>query len=95
MFFRLVTVFYFLAKLISIGLSLLLYAMMARALLPFFIDVEDSKFFLFIMVITEPFVVPFRLLLAKFNLWQDLPIDMSFTFAYIVYALANMILPVI
>ena len=90
-----ITVIYFLAKLISIALSVLLLAMMIRALLPIFTDPEESRLYLFVTLITEPFIIPFRLLLVKLNIGQNTPLDMSFLLAYLVYSMANLLLPAI
>ena len=90
------TVLYFIAKLISVAITVVMYAMMARAIMPFFIrDLEGNRFYLFVTVITEPVIVPVRFLLVKFNLWQDTPIDMAFMFTYFLLAFMQIMLPAI
>ena len=91
------TVLYFLAKLISIALTVVSYAMMVRAILPFILggNVEDSRIYLFVSVITEPFIAPVRLLLVKLNILQDTPIDMAFMLTYFILIFLQMMLPVI
>ena len=90
------TVLYFIAKLISVAITVVMYAMMARAIMPFFIrDLEGSRFYLFVTVITEPVIVPIRFLLVKFNLWQDTPIDIAFMLTYFLLALMQILLPAI
>ena len=69
--------------------------MMARALLPFFINPEDSRLYFFVTAITEPFVIPVRHLLYKFNIAQDSPIDISFMLAYILLFIIQLFLPAI
>lgn len=68
--------------------------MLVRMILSFFAD-PDGKLYTFFFVVTEPFIVPVRFLLAKFNLLQDSPIDWSFTIAYFLIALVEMFLPII
>ena len=79
----------------SIGLSLLLWAMLLRALLPFFIKAEENRFYLFLMVVTEPFVIPVRVIMEKLGIGQNTPIDLSFMIAYFVYWLAQILLPAV
>ena len=80
---------------ISITLTVLLWAMLLRAILPFFVNPEENKFYFFLLVITEPFVLPVRAILEKFGVGQNSPIDISFTVAYLFYWLIQMILPAI
>ena len=86
---------YLLAKLVEITLSLVSLTMIFRMLLPIFGISEDSKFYILCCFISEPFVVPFRFILAKLNIGQNTPLDISFMLAYLVIALVRMFLPVI
>ena len=85
----------FIATVISILLDLVMTTMMIRVLLSFFIDGEGNSFFAFIFFVTEIFVTPVRFILAKLHLFEDTPIDIAFTLAYILLALTRMMLPVI
>lgn len=85
---------YVLAKLVEITLSIVSLAMILRMLLPFFTG-EDNKLYIFVCFISEPFVIPFRYLLAKLNIGQSSPLDLSFMLSYLVIALIRMLLPVI
>ena len=42
--------------------------------------------------ITEPFILPVRLLLNKLNLFQGMPIDMSFLFTVLILTLLRTLL---
>ena len=86
----------FAATFIAAILDVVSLAMFVRVIfsLLFFGD-EDSKISIFLACVTEPFIVPVRFLLAKFNLLQDSPIDWSFTIAYLVIMLLRMSLPII
>ena len=42
--------------------------------------------------ITEPFILPIRSLLHKMNLFQGMPIDMSFLFTVLILALLRAVL---
>ena len=83
----------FFARFISVLLDTVSIAMLIRVFMPFFIDVEGSRLYAFLSIITEPFIAPVRFLLVKFNILQDSPIDWSFTFAYILISLVQSLLP--
>ncbi len=83
------------AKVVSLTLSAVTFSMLARALMPLFADVEENRFYALLCVVTEPFIVPVRFLLVKFNLLQDSPIDWAFSITYILIAIIQTILPTI
>ena len=80
---------------VSIGLTLLLWAMFLRALIPLFTRGQENKFTFFLFVITEPFVIPVRFIMEKLGIGQNTPIDLSFTVAYLFYWIMQMILPAV
>ena len=71
--------------LLSGSVIALLYAMQflmfGRALMSWFSQDEDNKIYKFLFVATEPFVYPIRNLLNKFEIFSNMPIDMSFLVA--------------
>ena len=79
---------------VQIFLEVLLYAMFFRAILSWFLSPE-SPILRFLMIITEPFILPFRFILVKLNLLQDSPIDFSSLIAYLVIMLVSYALPII
>ncbi len=81
------------ARTASVWLSAVSFAMIARMLLPFFIDTENSRAFALAYVISEPAVVPVRKLMAKMNIGQDSPLDLSFTATYILILVIKVFLP--
>jgi uncharacterized protein YggT (Ycf19 family) len=95
LFLNLSFLFYLIAKLISIWLSAVLWSMLGRVILQFFLNPEESRIILFLTCISEPFIMPFRAILAKFNLFQNIPLDMPFILAYIVYSTVQVMLPII
>ena len=88
-------IFYFFASFVAVLLEAVSIAMFLRMILSFFSDSEESRFALFLACITEPFIIPVRFLLAKFNVLQNTPIDFSFTIAYLVIMLLQIMLPAI
>ena len=72
------------------GVSL---CMFMSIILQFFVDRENSKSYRFFAIVSEIFVYPFRVILAKFHLFEGTPIDMAFIIAYLALSLVNMMLP--
>ena len=85
-------VLYVIAAVIAITLDLVSLAFLFRALMPLFCDVETNKIYLFVCLITEPFILPVRAILVKFNLLQGSPFDWSFTIRYLLIAFVRMFL---
>ena len=89
------TTFYILAKTVQICLDLVSIAMVVRMLLPIFIEPEGNRLFAAACFISEPFVMPVRLIMAKLNVGQNTPIDVAFMIAYFVVWLLGIMLPAI
>ncbi|MBQ2999388.1 MAG: YggT family protein [Clostridia bacterium] len=66
-------------------------AMMLRAILSWF-PIDSNKFVDFLYAITEPFIVPIRLLFEKLGWFQNLPIDISFMVSYLLLSLLSFVL---
>lgn len=88
-------VFYVIAKVVEILLGLISIAMFLRVILGFFVNVEENKLYLLCSMLTEPYIMPFRLICARFHIGENLPIDIPFFLAYIVLSAISMFLPVI
>lgn len=88
-------IFYILAKVVAIYINIAAYSMLGRVILQFFVVPEESRFYALLFFISEPIIMPFRLILAKLNIGQDSPIDIAFMTAYFGVALLQLFLPVI
>ena len=93
-------IFYIFAKVISLMLSAISFAMLVRVIMQLVsamtsFKAEENKFYIFCFAVTEIFVTPFRYLCAKFNLFTNTPIDAPFFIAYISLSLIQAILPII
>ncbi len=84
-------VIYVLVNFIIIFIEVISFAMMIRAILSWFPNVE-GKFVQFLYVITEPAIMPIRKLLIKMNWLQDSPIDFSFTLTFLALMLIQLLL---
>ena len=89
------TVFFILAKSVELLLALVSLAMMARAIMPFFFDVEENRIYLIACFITEPLIAPVRLILVRLNIGQNSPIDWAFFVTYLIVCMVESMLPVI
>lgn len=88
-------IFYILAKTVALVLDVVSFAMIARMLLPFFTDPMESRIYAIACFMTEPFIVPVRAFMVKFNIGQDSPIDWAFSITYILIWLLGSLLPAI
>lgn len=86
------TVVYFIIVLLKAVISVLLLAMLIRAVMSWFISDEDSRFARFIALITEPAIMPVRSLFEKMDWFQNLPIDVSFYISYLLLSLLQLFL---
>ena len=76
--------FFILAKTVSLFLGAIMIAMIARMLMPIFVDVEENSLYTLAVAVSEPFVAPFRALLAIFGIGENSPIDLGFFLAYFI-----------
>lgn len=70
-------------------MDVLALLMLARAIASWFPLDPDGFFVRFLYVTTEPAIMPVRALFRKFGWFQDLPIDMSFFFSYMIIAILS------
>ena len=79
------------ANIVRIILTVLQLAMLLRAILSWF-PMEPNGFTDFLFGITEPIIYPIRALFNRFNWFQNSPIDISFSVAYILLFVISMLL---
>ena len=85
------TVFTVITDVVALLLLGVQIAMMLRAILSWF-PMDSNKFVDFLYAITEPFIVPIRLLFEKLGWFQNLPIDISFMVSYLLLSLLSFVL---
>lgn len=79
------------ANIVRIILTVLQLAMLLRAILSWF-PMEPNGFTDFLFGITEPIIYPIRALFNRLNWFQNSPIDISFSVAYILLFVISMLL---
>lgn len=83
-------ILYFIANFISLALMVLQFAMLARAILSWVILLSEgrgSAVYGFLCLITEPVIWPFRKLFDRFDIGEDMPIDIPFLAAFMTLSL--------
>ena len=60
-------ILYVLAKVVAIYLSIATYAIFGRVILQFFVVPEESRLYALLFFISEPFIMPFRIIFARFH----------------------------
>ncbi len=75
-------VLYVLVGFVTLFIEVITIAMSIRAILSWFYD-GDGPFIRFLYAITEPAIMPIRMLLAKMNWLQDTPMDFSYILTYV------------
>ncbi|MCQ2429958.1 MAG: YggT family protein [Clostridia bacterium] len=86
---------YVLVRLIVLFIEVLLIAMLGRAVLSWFTMGEESALGNFLYLITEPVIVPFRLLCDRFGWFQGVPVDIPFLLTNLALAVISVILEVV
>ena len=87
------TVLLILARTASVWLSAVSFAMIARMLLPLFINTEGSRLFALAYIVSEPAVIPVRAAMKKMDIGQNSPFDISFTVTYFLILIIKVFLP--
>lgn len=70
-------------------------AMFLRAILSWLPGTEELSINAFLVMITEPFIVPIRSIFDYFGWFRNLPLDISFFVTYILISILSTILEVI
>lgn len=76
---------------IRLMLSAVTLAMFIRAILSFF-PIEEGAIHSFLALITEPFILPIRILFDKMGIAVGIPIDIPFFVTYLLITILTMFL---
>ena len=77
---------------VDLFLTVLLFAMLARALMSFFMMGEESGLSMILYYFTEPFILPVRKIFERLGLFQGKPIDVSFFFTPLLIGMVQVLL---
>lgn len=82
---------YVLVQFITYAIDIITLAMCIRAVMSWFYD-GDGWFVRLLYYITEPVIMPVRLLLVKMNWLQNTPLDFSYILTYLVLFIIQVLL---
>ena len=81
-----------LKQIVIVFLSVVQIAMLLRAVLSWF-PIPENRFVDLLYYVTEPFIVPIRLLFDKLGWFSGMPIDISFMVSYLIITVTLVLLP--
>lgn len=83
---------YIFKQFILIFLDVISFAFLARALLSLFDPTGESRLSAFLYTLTEPIIMPVRILCERMNWFQGIPIDVPFSLTLLLLLLAKILL---
>ncbi len=86
---------YILTDTVNIVLEAMALLILARVVLTILMFDEDSKIVGFIYMLTEPILIPFRILCDKIELFNNIPVDMSLIMASLAILIIQLLLPTV
>lgn len=89
------TALYILARVVQLFLGLAETAMFLRAILSWFIHDEESKIMYFLALITEPLILPVRVVCSHIRALENFPVDVPFFITFLLLSILNATLPVL
>ena len=76
-------VFFVLQKFVYVLLNVLQVAMFLRAILSWFDPMQEGRLSVFLMVMTEPVILPIRALCQRLHWFEGFPMDIPFLLTWI------------
>lgn len=84
-------VFFVLQKSVDILITVLQVAMFLRAILSWFDPMQEGKLSVFLMMVTEPVILPIRALCEKMHWFEGLPLDIPFLLTWILLSFLQLL----
>ena len=78
------TIFFVFQSLIVILIDVLMLAMFVRAILSWFDPMQEWRLSGFLTMITEPVIMPIRILCDKMHWFEGMPVDIPFILSWLV-----------
>ena len=85
-------ILYVLSGIVSLFLGALQLMMFARAIISWIPVDEDSPVAAFLHAVTEPFIIPVRAVLERFEFFASSPIDISFFITFLLLSFLQSVL---
>ena len=88
-------VVFFLKSFVTVILSILQLAMLARAILSWFVDpMNEGGIVAFLTALTEPVITPVRALCAKMHWFEGMPLDVPFLITVLLLAMIQSLISI-
>jgi len=88
-------VIFVIQSLIVILIDVLLLAMFVRAILSWFDPMQEGRLSGFLVMVTEPVILPIRVLCDKNHWFEGLPMDMPFMLSWLLLMLIQLLVQII
>lgn len=89
------TVFYVFQALIIGLIDVLLLAMFVRAILSWFDPMQEWRLSGFLTAITEPVIMPIRILCDKMHWFEGMPVDIPFILSWLLLTFVQLLVQII
>ncbi len=89
------TIAIILSRTVLLALGAVQLAMLLRMILSLVGFDEEGGLGAFLLLLTEPVILPMRILLSRFRALEGLPIDLSFMATYLLISFLSYSLPII
>ena len=83
-----------LSRSVLVALGIIEICMLLRAILSFFVEPENV-ILTFCIAVTEPVIIPFRVILSHVRGIDTMPLDIPFVVTYIALSLLGVLLPTV
>ncbi len=88
-------VLYIVARVVQLFLGFAETAMFLRAILSWFIHDEENKVMFFLVLVTEPLILPIRYLCSRIRALEGVMFDIPFLITFLLLSILNATLPVL
>ncbi len=89
------TVFYIFERTIILLIDVLLFAMFVRAILSWFDPMHEWRLSGFLTMITEPVILPIRILCDKMHWFEGVPLDIPFMLSWLILMIVQTLVQII
>ena len=89
------TVAIIISRFVLLSLGAVQLAMFARMIMSLFDFDEEGNFGTFLALLTEPVILPVRVILSRIRALDGIPIDLSFLVTYLLITVLTYSLPII
>lgn len=83
---------YLVSGIVNFLLGALQLFMLVRAIMSWLPFDDDNPLYNFVFAVTEPIIIPVRVLLERFDFMRGFPIDMSFFITYLLISILQILL---